>query len=154
MLATVSLHWLAGLYEGEGSFGFCGGRAKYAFAYLGMTDRDVVERAAKMLRAKVYLRPVKGTMTKPQHTIVLSGRRALGLMMTLYTMMGARRRDQIRTAIAKWRALPGTGCHERAKTACPRGHPYTVYNERGWRHCLVCRRVGRNARYRRSLAHA
>jgi hypothetical protein len=47
-------------------------------------------------------------------------------MMTLYPILSARRRLQVRIAIQTWRARPGKGIRNRAKTACPQGHPYDV----------------------------
>jgi hypothetical protein len=50
-LSKVDIAWLAGLLEGEGSF-MRGKRKDAPGISLAMTDRDVVERAAKLLRTK------------------------------------------------------------------------------------------------------
>ena len=146
-LSIPDLNWLAGLWEGEGSFGFA---KTYAFAYLAMTDRDVVQRAAGLIGAKVYPRPATRPGWKPQYAIVLGARRALVLMHLLQPLLGARRQEQIRCAIERSAARPGTGAHERAKTACPRGHAYTIVTAQGWRQCRVCQRDNRRRRYQRT----
>ena len=40
---------------------------------------------------------------------VIYGANAAGLMMTLYSLMGVRRKAQIKTALAVWKAAPGQG---------------------------------------------
>jgi hypothetical protein len=39
--------------------------------------------------------------------VTFTGRKAIALMMTLYTLMGERRRAKIEEVIAEWKARPG-----------------------------------------------
>lgn len=110
MIAVADLHWLAGLLEGEGYFGdHAGGKAgrRYIRISLKMTDKDVVERAAALLGTKVH-RYSWSADRNPKHSVawvtqVGQQDRAAGWMMTLYPLMGARRRARIEGLLNAWR---------------------------------------------------
>lgn len=94
--------WLAGILEGEGHFGYM---AYTARVDLWMSDRDVIERAATLLGKKVARRNTMGRKQwKPLYGFTVCGALAIGLMFTIYTLLGSRRRQQIAGALAKWRA--------------------------------------------------
>lgn len=143
-MQSAHIAWLAGLLEGEGCFHAAsnGGPA----VRLCMTDRDVVERARALLgvRGVVSVRP--GTeRTKAAYTISLTGSRAAGWMMTLYSLLGSRRRGRINSLLSAWKSLPGAN---RQKVACKRGHPLTgtnlkVVKLRDGRASRVCRECAR-----------
>lgn len=84
--------WLAGLLEGEGSFDLHKGR--YARVRVGMTDRDVVGRAADLLGANVRL-SLKPRGHKPMWHAEVSGTKAVGAMNAVLPFMGSRRSDKI-----------------------------------------------------------
>ena len=94
-----NLRWLAGLLEGEGCFHFNPNRrsvGSYIWIKLAMTDKDVVEKAATIMGCNVqgpYIR--KGTTYKPVYVATLYGRYAVAWMMTLYQLMGTRRKEAI-----------------------------------------------------------
>lgn len=75
-----------------------------------MTDYDIVERAAKLLKAKVlgpYVSNQKkqnGHSKKQTWYICISGNKAAAWMMTLFAFFGNRRREQITALLIKWRA--------------------------------------------------
>lgn len=98
--------WLAGLLEGEGCFDLHKGR--YPRIRLGMTDRDVVGRAAVLMGSRVRstLRPAPFKST--WHTEV-SGNRAALLMRSLLPHMGTRRSQRIADVLgtAGGAAVPG-----------------------------------------------
>ena len=104
MMRASDIHWLAGLMEGEGCFTIQRTGKGYIplLVVLAMTDIDVVERAAQMIgvRVRMYQRTSKG---KPIYRIQLHGPRAVQWMMTLYGLMGQRRRLRIRELLALWR---------------------------------------------------
>ena len=52
-LNDFELGWLTGIVEGEGSFGFTGPYETPCIR-VGMTDKDIIERAARLLGVKVY----------------------------------------------------------------------------------------------------
>jgi len=119
MLTVKDIAWLTGLWEGEGSFlvrEHGGVRMS-----ITMTDRDVMERAAALLggalrgpyRSKATRRD--GGALRPYWTVVLGGKRAAGWMMTMYSLLGERRKAAVRKALEQWSATKVYGrkpdCH-------------------------------------------
>jgi len=99
-METNNIYWLAGLLEGEGFFG----HIRSAVLRLRMTDRDVVAKAANILRCKVtgpYSPGAKGK--KPIYVAALYGSKAASWMMTLYCLMGKRNQTRIRKELLIWR---------------------------------------------------
>ena len=85
--------WVAGLMEGEGYFGSNRGHLRLS---LQMTDRDVVERAADLLGARLCRRQEAAREHwTPTWQSTVYGRRALDIAERLEPFMGYRRRDQI-----------------------------------------------------------
>lgn len=104
MIRTTEIAWVAGLLEGEGSF-LVSGRS--IAVMVRMCDRDVIERAGQLLNGYIY-GPLKRQTPhyQPQFRAQVKGPAAAGWMMTLYPLLGVRRRDQVRTALRQWRAMP------------------------------------------------
>ena len=97
-MRTADIAWLAGLYEGEGCFGLHRGRARATpaeYVNLSMTDRDVIERVGALLGKKVN-GPYQQNGHKPQYRVTLWSIAARGLMMTLFSLLGERRRAKIK----------------------------------------------------------
>ncbi|AWY06664.1 endonuclease [Microbacterium phage Zeta1847] len=84
--------WLAGLLEGEGTFD--AHRRKYPRIRLGMTDRDVVGRAASLMGCGIRL-TLKPAPMSPTFHAEISGERAARIMRELLPHMGARRSGRI-----------------------------------------------------------
>lgn len=99
----LDLMWLAGLLEGEGSF-LKGppSQPHRPRISLQMTDKDVVEKAASLMKVGHKVRPNdrRNPKWKPIYQAVLSGKRAVHLMKSLKPYMGTRRRQQIDEAVA------------------------------------------------------
>lgn len=79
-----------------------------------MTDRDIIERVAKLLNRKVYGPYINGGKAsyKPVYAVALTGGHAVGMLMTLYSNMGERRQAKIRELITLWKAAaPGYAYH-------------------------------------------
>ena len=151
MLTTATLAWTAGFLEGEGSFSFHQIRTRKAGASPRVSayqvQREPLDRIRLAFGGNIYWRPTRGA--QGIHMWELNGPLAIGLMMTLYALMSPRRREQISTTIAAWRSRPGKGIHHRAKTHCPKGHPYdaenTIVRKTKWgagrgigRQCRLC----------------
>lgn len=120
MIETKDIYWLAGLMEGEGSFGLRSGLASKGsqpVLQLGMTDRDIVERARTVLRhgAAIYTVKPNGMHKKTAYKFVMVGPQAVGWMMILYALMGERRQACIRDTLAAWRESPAHGKWKRRK---------------------------------------
>ena len=101
-----NITWLAGLLEGEGYFGVNGRRPTMA---LGMTDEDVVRKAARIggvghVRGP-YRNPSSSKLNhKPTwHWKVSSGAHVYALCAALYPFMGKRRAARIQEVMDAFR---------------------------------------------------
>lgn len=146
MISTSDLYWLSGLLEGEGCFRYVANSGYvYPKVILKMTDLDVVEKAAGFLGSKIhkdYLKPTENH--KQAYVTTLTGAKAAGWMMTLYSLMGDRRRSKIYQILSKWKEDRG-GRPASLLNVCLRGHQYTSDNTymdpNGYRSCKECRRT-------------
>jgi hypothetical protein len=116
LISTDDIYWLAGLLEGEGSFGI-DKRSACPRLELKISDLDVVVRARRLmgLKSKIGTLSAASILVGPSalrrgqrsardaHRFVAHGAVAAAWMMTLYTQMGARRRARIRKVLAAWR---------------------------------------------------
>ena len=91
MISLSEIAWLAGLLEGEGCFTF----SKGPDVVLKMTDKDVVERAASLMGAKVIARDPKNIKWKRTYCASIHGYQAIAWMLTIYPFMGERRKEKI-----------------------------------------------------------
>ena len=103
MIKITEIAWLAGILEGEGYFTLIRGR--YPTIRLGMTDEDVIVKAARLMKRDV-------TRYKTSYIISIGGALAIQWMMTLYPYLGKRRGEQVISIIKFWRessykAAPG-----------------------------------------------
>jgi hypothetical protein len=125
-MTSQQVSWLAGLFEGEGCvLLFPKGREALN---LQMTDEDVVRRAHAVSRVGHVYGPVqpKGPNRKPVwRWHVRKSSDVAGLAMTMYPLLGARRRAAVRKMLAAWTVRPIY-----PKTHCLKGHPYTPENTR------------------------
>lgn len=91
-LTRDDLIWLAGLLEGEGTFDTH--KQRYPRIRVGMTDRDVVGRAATLMGSSIRM-TLSAQGHKPMFHSELSGARAADLMRLLIPHMGSRRSSKI-----------------------------------------------------------
>lgn len=96
--------WLAGLLEGEGCFDLH--RGKYPRVRVGMSDRDVVGRAATLFGSKVRL-SLKPRPNSAMWHAEISGSKAERVMNEILPYMGARRSAKI-AEILGWAHFPET----------------------------------------------
>jgi hypothetical protein len=92
------LYWLAGILEGEGYFaGESGyrGEKRRCMIQLGMTDLDVVERAAKLMGVEEITTLPQPEGYKTKYRISIGGDKARDLMRSLIPIMGERRTARI-----------------------------------------------------------
>lgn len=102
MINTKDIYWLAGLLEGEGSFG----AMKYSQPriQLRMGDRDSVERAVAIFALPLNIQVVQAKGNRiPQYDLKFSGRSAAAWMMTLYPLMSIRRKARIHEVVTAWK---------------------------------------------------
>ena len=115
----TDFHWLVGILEGEGSFGFWRSHGtnknwRYPRIHLSMTDRDVVLRAAKLLHVRMEgpFGP-NGMESKPLYKVRIGdSTAAVWWMKKLYSFMGVRRKKQIRDTLKAWKMQ----CRARAQS--------------------------------------
>ena len=104
--SPASVVWLAGLLEGEGTFLAVGSnkRGYRPRLQLKMTDRDVVQHAASILRYKnkIYTGQPTNKDWKRWFLLAIEGDQAVLWMLRLLPLMGKRRRKQIMTAIRRY----------------------------------------------------
>jgi hypothetical protein len=117
------LLWLAGLCEGEAAFDLH--RGKYPRIRVGMTDRDIVGRAATLLGARVRCsyRPAPAQATWHAE---ISGAQAASVMTQLLPYMGSRRSGKIATVLAHASLQPGQGSAPGPRLTRPPGLPDAV----------------------------
>jgi hypothetical protein len=117
VLSLKDIGWLAGLLEGEGCFV---ARSKAALRIsISTTDRDVAARAAAMLGARVLDVKPQTPTNKPVYCVKTASVAAAGWMMTIYPLMGVRRKARIRELISRWRGHSRDGwVIHRAKFGC------------------------------------
>lgn len=118
MIATADLYWVAGFLEGEGAFMALHNRPKLASGkgrtsyWVPVVDASQVNREPLERLTKLFggiLCSVKGSGVRQDFwNWRLNGRKGIALMMTLWTLMSKRRRDQIALAIERWKSNPGT----------------------------------------------
>jgi hypothetical protein len=107
MLDTKDIYWIAGLLEGEGCFSLKT-TCNVASIQLCMTDEDVVRKFAALTNSKAYGPYNQGPRRKCSWRVFIAASDAAGLMMTLYKLMGVRRKLAIKQALADWKNIPPT----------------------------------------------
>lgn len=105
-MKVKDIAWLAGLIEGEGCINLnTKGKWTYLRLTLAMTDKDIIARAAKLLRRDGNFNVEKRrgrSDSKPVYTVSISGKEAIAWLFTLYTFFGNRRRQKVREAVLAW----------------------------------------------------
>lgn len=150
MRSVGDIRWLAGYLEGEGSFmlarnSHCGRGGQVVIAVTN-TDEDVLRRALSILGGgTIRLRASNGRgnvlSKKPIFQLRVCGTLAAGWAMTLFGLMGSRRREQIcRCLLARKETRVGT-----ARGIAPGCHP-----ERPWFARGLCKKCYRDWNYRSS----
>lgn len=107
VLSVPDIHWIAGLLEGEGSFG-ASDKGRVPTVQCCMTDEDVLDRLQSLVpgqRLGPYRREGKPEW-KPMHRWAVTGVRAVGVMQMLFPLLGKRRRARIEEVLAVWKTYP------------------------------------------------
>ena len=152
MVSVGDIKWAAGFLEGEGSFEL--GQHGYRVS-AAQVQRDPIDRLKGLFCGTINLRHKPSrVMWKPAYHWQLCGARAVGLMMTLYSLMSPNRKVQIKRCLNDWKSR---AIAPRFRTHCPQGHPYSRINtfvdkdgHRGCKSCARLRHVQRGLRKRRS----
>ncbi len=105
------IKWLAGLLEGEGHFRI--GKSytdRSPRITIGMTDRDVVEKVAKVFNTAT-LGPYSNQRRtrkarKPIFVAQVGGVKGLAIMLDVFSYLGERRRQRIVSVLDTWEHAP------------------------------------------------
>ncbi len=111
-LSAGEVAWLAGLLEGEGSFGFFSGSLTLS---LEMTDEDVVSRVASMFGTAVHQNACRKSHHKFSYATRVRGSRAALFMMLVRPFMGERRGAAIDSAYSAYNRLKREPAQARCK---------------------------------------
>ena len=95
-LTEFERHWLAGLFEGEASFlRPAPSSPRCPVVRLQMCDRDVVERAARLIGRAAYEAAARHPGHRPTFITNIKGRPAVDLMLVLAPLLSEVRRTQV-----------------------------------------------------------
>jgi hypothetical protein len=106
-VSVVEISWLAGLLEGEGCFGFTNS-GRTPSIWLSMTDIDVVEKVRNLVdpsRSINITDDKRKENYKTMYRLTLNGTRAIQWLMTIYSLMGVRRKAKIRELLDVWKSI-------------------------------------------------
>ena len=138
MISTRQIYWTAGFMEGDGSFTFS--KAGNLAVTAGQVQRWPLEKLQGLYGGSIYEKKIDTRHNSQQAYVwTLTGSAAAGIMMTLYSLMTEKRKEQIRKALDGWKQKRP----HKFRTHCPQGHEYSpenTYVHRGSRKCLACQR--------------
>lgn len=106
MILIKDVTYVAGLLEGEGCFQF----SNSPTIRLSMTDKDIVTKARNLMKVDriIYAHKsdsVSRNRWKQKYTLTLHGNIAIQWMMTIYSLMGERRKAKIKEIIYAWKQM-------------------------------------------------
>ncbi len=107
-METRELHWAAGFLDGEGCFSH-NRPGEPVLTACQASDPELLMRLHKLFGGNVYKRKPEhyGKLTRKEiYEWRCHGVKAVGAMMTLYSLMSMRRKTRIRELIAAWRLKP------------------------------------------------
>lgn len=152
MTVTVrDLAWAAGFLEGEGYFG-----GRNAVVSCAQVQRWPLEELYRICGGTISGPTQRQSANKKSSPIYLwsaSGRSGAGIMMTLFTLMSPKRKEQIKTTLEEWKKRK---VQQKFRQFCPHGHEYTAENTYIYangagkigRHCKTCTDHRQNEKYR------
>ena len=163
MATDAELAWAAGLFGGEGTWGVYGQTrgTVMAQAALGMTDRDAVERFCRIVGlGTVHVRANQRGNRKTVYVWSIGKASAVRSVIEMFRPWLCQRRmergDEILRLIAHIKP------HNKDRTHCPQGHPYSgdnllvteIHRVRGTglvRRCRACLLLDGRTRKRKTL---
>jgi hypothetical protein len=107
MVSSKDIAWVAGILEGEGSFQLTNEGRSPRIA-LSMTDKDIIERFRSIVdnTLTITIASDKRKETyKDNYRLTVNGSLAVEWMMTVYCLMGIRRRAKIKEILDIWKTI-------------------------------------------------
>src|SRR5262249_38765227 len=114
MISPRDIEWTAGFLEGEGSFRYRPYQGRTSEVSAPQLQRAPLEKLQRLFGGHIWIRR-RGSGHQDMWVWYLHGARAIGLMMTLYSLMSPGRQAQIRGALSAWRMRQ----NRQRKSACP-----------------------------------
>jgi len=145
--SPAQIGYLAGILDGEGYISLKpsrGGSGMIIRVGVNMTDLDVLERCQEIAGAGVIAGPrIRGT-NKPIWIWNINHQRdAVAVLMTVYPLVGARRKRRIEEALAAWKAKPQRKKPEpwgiAGNNGCGTYAGWATHHRRGSPICAACR---------------
>lgn len=144
-----NIYWLAGLLEGEGYFASRKSKDVYYCPVISiqMTDSDIIYRAKSIMggTASVTSYIPSNEKYKVKYTYSIQGDLAIQWMMTLYPLLGDRRKAKVKEVILSWKNYQ-RGNRSNHSEYCLKGHHISgenmyLYTKDGreYRSCRTCR---------------
>ncbi len=107
MISNTDLHWAAGYLEGEGCFYVrpsTNRSSMQARVTACSTDIEPLDKLYKLFGGHVRLHRKGTSKTKPLYEWYVSTQTmAIGIMMTLYSLLSPRRQSKIKECVARWK---------------------------------------------------
>lgn len=108
--SSIDIAWLAGYLEGEGSFTiYSKGKFKQFRIEFSSTDYDVASRVKRIMKSNntIYLRKQSysqlASKKKREYYLKVYQSDAIQWMMTIYILMGDRRKAKIKEILSVWK---------------------------------------------------
>lgn len=143
MISINDIHWIAGFLEGEGSFYGCEPFPKRG-APIEVSASQVqkwpLEKLNSIIPGTMRLRK-KNSPTSSIWIWYANTANSAGLMMTIYSLMSPKRKEQIERALFFWRIRVSS--RWKYRTHCIHGHEINEMNTyiyKGTKRCKPCMR--------------
>lgn len=138
MLTVRNVEWLAGFFDAEACFYFNVNACRIQVA---QKDPWPLLKIQQMVGGRIYQYQA-GPHNTTYNVLMIVGRKAVGVMMTVYPLMSPRRQQKILANLMRWKA-------QRLKTDlkntthCRHGHEYTpettyFHPKKHKRECRIC----------------
>ena len=110
-MTSRDLEWAAGFLEGEGCFGIYSNKGQRARSRMPRISAvqiadETLMRLKTLFGGHVQLRSAQRPTSQNYYAWVIQGARAIGVMMTLYTLLSAKRKAKIKEISAEWKSTP------------------------------------------------
>lgn len=147
MLTLRQVEWAAGFLEGEGCFysSPLGVRAHRNSVTAAQVQREPLQRLVNMFGGAIYNVPPKKPTHAPAFVWTTTGARAVGIAMTVYSLMSPKRKMQIGKLLSSWRSRNKANQND-GRTHCKNGHELSGPNlyvatqdGKPKRHCKACK---------------
>jgi hypothetical protein len=91
--------WLAAMIDAEGSFG---SPERSFFVIFCSTDLDTVQKVARLLQRDIHPKKHNGLGRKQQFYTEIYGTPAINIVLGIYNMLSAGRKDQVRRHMVRY----------------------------------------------------